>query len=327
MVLTVYLILLICATTLLRNAVVVQPLTAQQIDDFLSIAGRQLAALRVAMREDQELQELVTTPLMLSVIMVAYRGKTIEDLLVLNSLEKRRNLVFSTYVERMLQHRSGKIRYQPNETLYWLSWLAKNLMQRGQTEFYIEQIQPEWLPDNRSSGIYEVGIRLFSGLIAGLAAGQIVGLSLELLGGPIFALILGSVSGLVCGLAFIMTASFRPTEVLAWSRSAVVIDLIAGLTTGLIVGLIAKSIAGLEVGLVTGLTAGLVAGLAFGGELCIEHFFLRWLLQNAGCIPWNYARFLDYAAECILLRKVGGGYIFIHRLLLDYFASLDISKW
>ncbi|HYU75307.1 MAG TPA: hypothetical protein VEL31_21780 [Ktedonobacteraceae bacterium] len=29
------------------------------------------------------------------------------------------------------------------------------------------------------------------------------------------------------------------------------------------------------------------------------------------------------ATERILLRKVGGGYIFIHRLLLDYFASLD----
>ena len=40
-------------------------------------------------------------------------------------------------------------------------------------------------------------------------------------------------------------------------------------------------------------------------------------------VPWHYAQFLDYAAEHILLRKVGGGYIFVHRLLLEYFASLD----
>jgi len=40
-------------------------------------------------------------------------------------------------------------------------------------------------------------------------------------------------------------------------------------------------------------------------------------------MPWNYPRFLDSAAERILLRKVGGGYIFVHRLLLEYFASLD----
>ena len=49
-------------------------------------------------------------------------------------------------------------------------------------------------------------------------------------------------------------------------------------------------------------------------------YFLLW---HSGQLPWNLPRFLDYAAERILLRKVGGGYIFIHRLLLDYFASLD----
>lgn len=37
----------------------------------------------------------------------------------------------------------------------------------------------------------------------------------------------------------------------------------------------------------------------------------------------RYVDFLDYAAERILLRKVGGGYMFIHRLLLKYFAELD----
>ncbi|HEY0601910.1 MAG TPA: hypothetical protein VGD58_03320 [Herpetosiphonaceae bacterium] len=38
-------------------------------------------------------------------------------------------------------------------------------------------------------------------------------------------------------------------------------------------------------------------------------------------MPRPYVSFLDFAAQCILLRKVGGGYIFIHRLLLDYFAK------
>jgi predicted transcriptional regulator len=28
----------------------------------------------------------------------------------------------------------------------------------------------------------------------------------------------------------------------------------------------------------------------------------------------------------ILLRKIGGGYIFIHRLFLEYIASLDTTK-
>ncbi len=40
-------------------------------------------------------------------------------------------------------------------------------------------------------------------------------------------------------------------------------------------------------------------------------------------MPWNLVQFLDEATDCILLRRVGGGYSFVHRLILDYFASLD----
>jgi len=41
-----------------------------------------------------------------------------------------------------------------------------------------------------------------------------------------------------------------------------------------------------------------------------------------GSLPRRLVPFLDHAAERIFLRKVGGGYIFIHRMLLDYFAAL-----
>ena len=49
---------------------------------------------------------------------------------------------------------------------------------------------------------------------------------------------------------------------------------------------------------------------------------IRFLLCRAGSISWNYPRFLEYATEHLLLRKVGGGYIFLHQLLLVYFANL-----
>lgn len=55
-----------------------------------------------------------------------------------------------------------------------------------------------------------------------------------------------------------------------------------------------------------------------------QHAIVRILLWRAGAMPWNYARFLDYAAEELnFLQKVGGGYMFLHRYLLGYFASLD----
>jgi hypothetical protein len=50
---------------------------------------------------------------------------------------------------------------------------------------------------------------------------------------------------------------------------------------------------------------------------------LRFWLWRTGSLPWNQIAFLDEAAQRLLLRKVGGGYIFVHRLLLEYFASLD----
>ena len=82
----------------------------------------------------------------------------------------------------------------------------------------------------------------------------------------------------------------------------------------------------LAYGFIIGPLIGLVSGLRAGGIACIQHIVLRLLLRKAQSMPWNYARFLDYAAERILLRKVGGGYMFVHRLLLEYFASLDAAR-
>ncbi len=72
-----------------------------------------------------------------------------------------------------------------------------------------------------------------------------------------------------------------------------------------------------------GLRWGLILGLLFGGgAACIRHFTLRFILNRQGFIPWNYAHFLNYASELVLMHKVGGGYIFIHRMLLEHFAQI-----
>jgi hypothetical protein len=75
-------------------------------------------------------------------------------------------------------------------------------------------------------------------------------------------------------------------------------------------------------GLIIGLSVGLLKGLSNGGLACLRHFILRILLWRSGAIPWNYPQFLDTVTERVLLRRVGGGYIFLHRLLLDYLAIL-----
>jgi hypothetical protein len=45
-----------------------------------------------------------------------------------------------------------------------------------------------------------------------------------------------------------------------------------------------------------------------------------------GYTPFNFIKFLNHCARLILLKKVGGGYIFIHRMLLEYFAEMTAQS-
>jgi hypothetical protein len=87
------------------------------------------------------------------------------------------------------------------------------------------------------------------------------------------------------------------------------------LENALVVFLLAAVIGGLSVG-----------ALAMGVSSAIKHYVLRFTLCHTGCIPPNFIKFLDHCARLILLKKVGGGYIFIHRMLIDYFADLPARE-
>jgi hypothetical protein len=97
--------------------------------------------------------------------------------------------------------------------------------------------------------------------------------------------------------------------------------LVVGLAVGLIFGLPSGLLSGLLSGLTNGLIFGLAAGLAYGGQACLSHLALRFVLWREGTMPLNYVRFLEYATDRIFLRRVGGGYIFIHRLVQEHFAA------
>ncbi len=42
-------------------------------------------------------------------------------------------------------------------------------------------------------------------------------------------------------------------------------------------------------------------------------------------IPWNYAKFLEYAANLRFIQRVGGRYRFMHDLLRKHFAQMPLS--
>jgi hypothetical protein len=73
---------------------------------------------------------------------------------------------------------------------------------------------------------------------------------------------------------------------------------------------------------IPGILLGTIAMSWYGALDFIQHYTLRFILWWKGYAPWRYIRFLDHAADRIFLQRVGGGYIFVHRMMQDYFASL-----
>jgi DNA polymerase III delta prime subunit len=75
------------------------------------------------------------------------------------------------------------------------------------------------------------------------------------------------------------------------------------------------------------ITFGLTFGLIFaGGRACFKHLALRLMLFRNDFIPWNYARFLDYCTDRLLLQRIGGRYRFMHKLLQDHFAAMGSKE-
>lgn len=390
----------------LRGAVLLQPLTDEQVDDYFERAGSELTSVRQAWQQDAELQELARQPLMLSIMTLAYRGAASEVLVgeQVGSIEARRNHLFDAYIQQMFVRvgRAKDERYTSKETIHYLAWLAHKLVEQGQSVFLLENMRRSWLPGTHQ-GLHQIIIGLVVGLLFGLA------------GGMVGKLVLGLAFGLMIGL--LVTERESPVEVLKWSRRqalgelvdwlvfglvfGLIIGLVGGLGAGqmlglggglvrvlggglsgwLLFGLVGGLMFGLVIGLMTGLDEvevetktipnqgiqqafknglfvgllaelafGLIFGLAgwrvlglvdglvdglggvwalglaswlmFGGSSVINHYILRFLLHHNGHIPRNYEHFLEYAASRLFLRRVGGSYVFVHRLLMEHFAAM-----
>lgn len=419
---------------------------------------------------------------MLNILTLTYADISQKDVLEVNTLEDRRHSIFARYVERMLKHRGLSQHSTSQQMMAWLIFLAKQLMVRQETVFYVERIQFDWLAPNRIrhllpaicigciQGIF-IGIvltffcLLFHSvkstlIIAGVLTLWNIGFgillnccllewfqrlerqnppthhpnsfldtSLQLLNnriiyGIVFAilntLMIGLLFGLLGDLHMALQEALKyglfygcliggtllvqgpvlpiiqPAESVIWSWKTMQRNAVRYVTIGIAVGFLFRLIYPLEVDLFlivfaiigsmiaagishkalephqrirpnqgirrsgrNGFQAALVAGgftsimlsisfgyfygpligvlysltpaaivsvcFAFqrGGIAYLFHFIVRGLLWWEGKLPWHYARFLDEAVDHIFLRKVGGGYIFIHRYVLEYFASLE----
>jgi hypothetical protein len=99
------------------------------------------------------------------------------------------------------------------------------------------------------------------------------------------------------------------------------IKLISGLSSGPKIELISEPSAILSYGLLLGLSGALLIYMLTGGLAVLRHYTIRFLLWRSRAFPGSAPQFLDDATARFLLRRVGGGYSFTHRLLLDHFAD------
>jgi NACHT domain len=414
---------------ILRSAICLQPLTAAQIDLYFERAGDRLSALKAVLPQDAELQELAKSPLMLSVMSLAYQDFTPEQLTVGGKIEDYRKRLFATYIDRMFQRRGTTQQYSREDTQRWLIWLAQRMIVASQTMFLIERLQPSWLPTKRQKILYRLESACITGLIIRLIVLIIIFLVLlfsnfmnEMIIHARFsrtsdliislkiamksstklscfmlygAIAIGLLPSLLFGLWLGFLGNIKTFETMEWSWQeakngfyrrifpvstimmffayiyrdifsllgrhslvhiiffyAIIFLLVSGFKGSEIqqskksnqgifssaqnaatIGVFIFSVCELSIAisisqswLGSGLIGGLFGAIIGGGAACIQHFSLRLLLYHKKYAPWNYARFLDYATDRLFLQKVGGGYIFVHRMLLEHFAEMSIEQ-
>ncbi|WP_200210145.1 NACHT domain-containing protein [Micromonospora coerulea] len=269
----------------LYGTVTIQPLTRAQIERYLDRPG--LAGLRAALAADPELWQFADSPLLLSIMALAYADGPDP---ARAGAENRRERLFTRYVDTMLRHRPHP-RYRPDRTVRYLSVLAGQLRERRQTIFLLDSVSDAWIPREPVAGTdaspprwldSDIAARLVTcaGLTLALAA---AGYALL---GPRGALV-GAVGGLLTAAA---TTTYRYDDLFTiayalrlgdpagprtqglreyrtpWMRKSVdgLRDLVnprTGIDWTALVGL---ALAGLTVGLAFGLPGGVPAGLLFG---------------------------------------------------------------
>ncbi len=395
------------------KAIVLQPLTSEQIDTYLSRRGPRLAGLRESLAADQTLRELAQTPLMLSIMTLAYRRMP-EPVSSGDGGEMGGRLLTSTqlfdvYAERMARYRSKDMRFAPSDTITWLTWLAKQLTREGKPTFFLEDMQPSWLAaDDRPRLARSMRLLVFLMLVAAALPATFLAMVFGRWGAALAVLLVGLLAAAVPTLTgrFLLRARLpfgriETIESLNWSWPYAALGLgvgaLGGLALGALVGWLDRwsatpwaallaagggalgaveaglrpgdlrlrmspgqgvaqslrsgitvmtrviTLAGVLLGLavsaamlISGQTIILAAApwmvwllvylgvgfaLAFGLLAYLHHARLRRILHDRGYIAEEYPAFLNQTAERNLLRKVGGGYTFVHALLLQYFSG------
>jgi len=190
-----------CQNKLRVNAaVLLQPLTNSQIQDYLLVARSR--ELWNYIQDEPELLNLAQIPLMLSMMTLAYEEILIAAWRRITSKDGREKYLLNAYIRSQL---GGETNYKwysknqeplPEQTKRWLAWLAQRMAAENIQEFRIEKLQSSWLDPHGELQTYQLIVNLISVLFWGFTFGFMFTLVWELKEG----LISGAIGGLIGGL-------------------------------------------------------------------------------------------------------------------------------
>jgi hypothetical protein len=273
----------------LHSAVEVQPLSRSQAEDYLRSAGDRLSGLCAAAANDSSLWEILETPLMLWVAMLAYPDAPPDFKPNVHSGDRRQQL-FAQFVEAMLQRRGINERFTASQTKQWLSSLASVMTKIGQTTVYLEGLDFTWLPGMMQRWLARSAVVVASGIVGGLLFGVGAGLyalaasrysmnpqlrQLSILRTGLHVGLIGGFACMLFGLVNVTALKLEPTDKLRLAmpdlspvgRAAAVSGLIFGVILGLVFGIDSQPFTGVLIAFVSGTVFGLLVRLLSGAVL------------------------------------------------------------
>jgi hypothetical protein len=180
----------------LNTSIHLQAITEEQLFHYLSETNYE--DLGNFIQSNVELLDLVKTPFWLRILMLIYSscGQEKWQMIAANSQDTK--ILLDNYVRIMLGQRQT-VNVSPKAltptfrvSCYWLTHIAWQMAQKSQTEFLIEDIQPECLHHK-----HRTAYRIITGLIVGLPVGMMIG--------SFFGITFSSFLGLSWGVTFQLT--------------------------------------------------------------------------------------------------------------------------
>ncbi len=110
----------------------------------------------------------------LHVLTLAYYGVSVRTLPKRGSIKEQQQQIFSQYVQQMVAEQSSALTISPEQMRHHLTWIAQQMQQHNQTIFYLEQLQPDWLPAGRLRKLYEIFANRIPGAFIGALASLLV---------------------------------------------------------------------------------------------------------------------------------------------------------